>query len=215
MVKLFFWQTVASLFTTTSIVAMNLHYGWASKAAVIPSGYLLLSYNVVDTAVGGAYYITFDRTMLVHHIASIAAIGVLLQSVIGGGYTVDLQRFVQWVLLAEVTTFFNSIRLLTRKTCCRRITEQLFGAVFIAGRSAMTIGCTQALYNNALFTTLAPITFVTGAFNLHWCVQIIRLAGGLDPRAHSGFFVYCSTACLALVIALLHRFSTFDVVTAA
>lgn len=217
MVQRHAWQTIGSLLTTASVVGLNLHLGWASPAAIIPSGYALLSYNVLDTIVGWPYYVSFDRTMLAHHVGAVAGIGTLLHACVAGGYVADLQRFVAWVLLAEVTTFFNCIRLLTRHTAWRHTTESIFGLVFLVGRAAMTVGCTLALYSNTLFTTLAPITFFTGAFNLHWCAQILRLAQGLDPKASTGRDVRSIGRYigLALTIALIHQCSPKKMIPAS
>ena len=213
-------QTVTSVLTTATVLGINLNFGWATRAALFPTIWLLLAYNLFDTAVGLRRYMTREPVYLVHHACSVGGALVALRILYFGDArtVVHLERVTRWLLLAEVTTLFNGVRLLARHTMLQRATEIAFGGIFLVGRSAMTLGCLAELRGNASFAAIAPFCGIFNALNLYWGVQITRKMRGRpvrDPRVPFWLEVARLLPPTMLPLAALHAESHGRTLTAA
>lgn len=176
-------QTAASALATTAVLGVNLYLGWATQIALMHSMWILIGYNVFDSVYGFREYWKHDRIYLLHHACacSCVAMGAVLLHW-GDATTRDsVQRLAAWLLLAEVTTHFNNVRLLTRTTWLRRVTQMLFAAAFLVGRSAMTLGALMELRRHPpwFLSYIAPFCAILNGLNLYWSAQIVRKARGL------------------------------------
>ena len=177
--KLFDFQLILSLAVSSTVVFLNISNPWASKVIMLPTINLLLIYNIVDLILGIKYYIKYDKALFIHHLCAIG-ITYILSKDFDTIYTFDIYRISRWGLLAEVTTVFNNIRLLTRKNeQLKNITTNIFAGVFVVGRTIMSIGFFVSLYKNQYFVILAPFCLTFHCLNIYWINQIIRKAIGL------------------------------------
>ena len=140
-------QTIISLIVTSVVVGLGIYYPWASKEALIPSLSLLVYYNIFDMIVGLKGYIKNDIATLVHHIFVSCGTFILLH-IIQDNYKYDMYRITRWGMIAEVTTWCNNIRILSRHTFLKSTVSFLFGIVFLIGRAIMSIGLYYDMYNN-------------------------------------------------------------------
>ena len=184
-------QTAASFLSTTAVLGVNLYLGWATHAALMHSVWILIAYNVFDTVYGFHEYWQHDRIYLVHHACACGCVAmgaVLLHW--GDASTRDsVQRLATWLMLAEVTTHFNNVRLLTRTTRLRRVTQMLFAVAFLVGRSAMTLGALMELRRHPpwFLSYVAPFCAILNGLNLYWSAQIlrkVRSGSGSGSAAH-------------------------------
>jgi hypothetical protein len=166
-------QTVISFIVTSIVVGLGIYYPWASKEALIPSLSLLVCYNIVDMIIGFKGYIKNDIATLFHHIVVLSGTYTILH-IIQNNYTHDMYRLTRWGMIAEVTSWCNNIRILTRNTPFKSIISFLFGIVFLIGRAVMSIGLYYDMHNNKYFFVLLPFCISLIILNMHWSELIIN-----------------------------------------
>lgn len=110
---------------------------------------------------------------IVHHIIAIAS-GFYLVWILPD-YPDHLYRLVWWLVMAEITSIFNNLRVLTRKTACSFHTSILFAIVFITVRSFMTYGSVmEVLYNEHNYIHNI-IVYGLAVLNITWMFMIVKL----------------------------------------
>jgi len=164
--------TVLSTLTSAYVIAINGLYGWASWSAVTLSMNALSAYLALDTVLLFKRYWSRDRMILLHHVGTLQWI-LFGRALIAHDYPDDVRRFVYWVLLAEVSTVVNGVRLLARGSPYQRVTERVFAAVFLGCRAPMTCGMVRALLGNTYVWYFAPFATVITAANVYWGALIV------------------------------------------
>jgi hypothetical protein len=167
-------QTVLALVSSTLATASHLYHPWGSMAALCLSSVNLFCYNLVDTALGWTHYWQKDRVTLVHHGGVTAFSLFVLHFHERLAYPQEIERIVRWGMLAEVTSIFNNLRILARKTVIAKHMQAIFAAVFLLLRTVMTAGCYYDLHQNRYFGIMAPFVFFISVLNLHWSRLIVR-----------------------------------------
>ena len=149
----------------------------------------MAGYNVVDLSLGGGHYWYNDKSTLLHHAVVLGvSLGVLLWP---PAHVSDIEELARWAYLGEITTVFNSLRVLLRRTAWRRFSEWMFAAAFLPLRAAMSLGLYGALCGNAYAAPVAPCAYALACLNLHWGRCILRKAlGGRAPRAGGSLTPY-------------------------
>ena len=170
--NLYDFQTVISMVASSMVLFYNTYqYPWASQEAMVPTAYILMTYNIIDAILGAHQYIRKDPATLLHHICVTGGIYSILD-ILRYHYDSDIYRLNYWLMMAEVTTVFNNIRILTRKTSIKKYTAGLFAVCFLVGRTSMTVGIYYNLYQNRHFNVLAPVCFLLTTLNVYWGRQL-------------------------------------------
>ena len=206
------WYTYAGLSLTTWVLLVNtLVFPWASQAGMLCANRALFAVNAFDILyVGHIHWRKRDYSMLYHHalvcFGTCAMDGHLVHH-----YTPGLEACCRWLLLVEVSSWFNSARYLvdsTRYPCARTVADWTFGLVFLIARSLSSVGTLATMWTYG--ATIGPLgvvrTFWAGltCLNLYWGEQIVRKALGYArgqllcpaPRWQRGV-AYAGVAALA------------------
>lgn len=208
---LYIFQSWISLLIHSGMIWVNIDMGWASVPALWWTGHMIIFYELFDVMLGWEGYLKNDRLMLVHHGVALVG-GMLLLTFIGdSGDDVHDNNFklatldtAKWMLLSEMTTIFNSVRIITShhgkllakvfKFNVALVFRGLFAIAFIVLRSVQTIGVLGVcLYWRGLDKmwmgwTLWTIFTVMNGF---WIVSIVRtmrmrLGSGVGSEAGVG-----------------------------
>ena len=194
--SLYIFQTWVSLVIHSAMVWVNFDMGWASVPALWWTGHMVIFYELFDLMIGWEGYFKKDRLMLAHH--GVALVGAMLMLTFIGGdggddgdgggdmklVTLDTLK---WMLLSEVTTVFNSVRIISAhygKFLARifrfnvaLVFRGLFALVFIALRSVQTVGVLGVcLYWRELEKIWIVWMFwiIFTAMNSFWILSIVR-----------------------------------------
>ena len=169
-------QTWISLGCSILAVSCHLYHPWGSMEALYGSSLITAGYNVVDLGLGGARYWSSDHSTLLHHAVVLGvSLGVLCWT---PAHPSDIEELARWSYIGEITTIFNSLRILLRRTAWGRAASWVFAAVFLPLRAAMSLGLYGALCGNAYAAPVAPCAYAMTCLNLHWGRRILRKALG-------------------------------------
>ena len=179
--NLYFFQTFVSLVVHSAMVGLHLSLGWADVMATYWTGHLIIFYEIFDVMLGWEHYWKRDKLMLVHHGVSLAGAMFLLRYLQHGndevvGLVTDIFG---WFMLSEVTTVFNSVRILSRGcgAWMAIFGRALFAVVFILLRGIQTLGlgfCLWAYRESEYFTVCLFFCTVFSLMNLFWMKEIVR-----------------------------------------
>ena len=172
---------IFSLISTTTMLGLNLYYPWASKDALVPCAYILFAYNFGDLIFSYKRYMKSKNLGFVFHHLMVVIGSIIMHYYLLPNYSHGLYRVIRWLYLAEVSTFFFSIRTLLLGTRYENISTKLFGLSFLIFRSIQTIGFTFELYKNSYFFLFAPVWVVLTALNIHWGYLITSKVVTLEP----------------------------------
>ena len=166
-------QTVISLFVAAYLVGLNFYYDWASQVAMEHFALPFTLYNLFDLYVGRKHYFKNDKMTVVHHLIGFFA-GLYLMWILPD-YPEELYRLVWWLIIAETTTIFNNIRILSRKTSYSFHTSTLFAVMFVTLRSFMTVGSIGEVlyYEHGIVPKL--VVWGLAALNATWCFMIVQM----------------------------------------
>ena len=183
MAYLLYIQTLLSLVSSGYILYTNLiQYEWCNEYAVTNTLDILLIYMVLDTILGIKYYICNDKSILVHHIIFSLLCLTCKYMISKHGFIYELYSIGRWLLLNEISTFFNNIRILSSKSTISNITLYLFAISFIVFRPISVIGSYYELINNKLFIVMAPLVALVSMINTFWCIAIFRKMKKIEKK---------------------------------
>lgn len=182
------WYSYAGLLLTTWVIFVNtLVFPWASQAGILCTNRALFAVNAFDVLyVGHIHWRKRDYSMLYHHI--IVCVGTCaIDGHLAHHYTHGLEACCRWLLLVEISSWFNSLRYLVdtaRYPFARTVADWTFGIVFLVIRSLSSTGALATIWTYG--TAIGPL-FVVRAFwggltclNLYWGEQIVRKAMGYE-----------------------------------
>ena len=180
------WYNYAGLSLTTWVLLLNtLVYPWASQTGILYTNRTLFAVNAFDILfVGHIHWRKRDYSMLYHHI--IVCVGTsVVDGYLVNDYTPELETWCSWLLLVEISSWFNSIRYLVdskRYPFARTVADWTFGIVFLIARSVSSAGTLVTIWTYG--SSIGPLgllrTFWGGltCLNLYWGEQIVRKAMG-------------------------------------
>lgn len=180
------WYTYAGLSLTTWVLLVNtLVFPWASQAGMLCANRALFAVNAFDILfVGHMHWRKRDYSMLYHHTMVCVGTG-MMDGHVAHHYTPGLEASCRWLLLVEVSSWFNSARHLvdsTRYPRARTVADWTFGLVFLIARSLSSAGTLASIwtYGAAIGPLGVVRTFWAGltCLNLYWGEQIVRKAMG-------------------------------------
>lgn len=175
--NLYIFQTIISLLVSSSVIYTNtIVYDWASYDGIMYTKNVLCMYMIFDTIVGFNHYIKKDIATLLHHFLFILALYILSININSDSYNNDIYRISRWVLLNELSTIVNNIRILLRSTKYEYTGNVIFGLTFITSRTVAVIGSYYELINNVYFIYTMPICVSICLLNVFWGNMIIRKA---------------------------------------
>jgi hypothetical protein len=183
------WYLYAGFVCTTSILFINTFvYPWASLEAMRWTSTMLTFVQTVDLLyVGHVHIHQKDYAIILHHVALIV-FGLIFMIFIDNQYTDSLYQFLYWILMQEISTWFNQIRLMIpSKTypIARNTVDTVFGIVFLTVRSLSSFMCLYVLlvYSTTLpyWSSAATMWYIFTVINYHWGSQIVRKGLGY-PR---------------------------------
>ena len=183
------WYLYAGCVCTTSVLCINtLVYPWASKEAMFWTILLIASVQAIDLLyVGHVHIHKKDYAIILHHVALIV-FGVIFMNVVNNQYTDSMYQFSYWILMMEISTWFNQIRyMIPSKTypVARNLADYLFGVVFLMVRLLSSFMCLYVLlvYSTTLpyWFSAATMWYIFAVINYHWGSQIVRKGLGY-PR---------------------------------
>ena len=163
-------QYVCSLIEISFFILSNVMLGWGSVESlqiVLP---IFCLYNVWDI-IAGQYWKT-DKVLLIHHAFCLLS-GFYALYLGPNTITQNSLDFFYWVSLAELSSFWGTLRWFFRKTDWAMTTNLLFGLSFLIIRPISTYYSFEYGYNdNILFTVWLLYAFV----NLYWTILIFTVS---------------------------------------
>ena len=187
------WYKYSGLSLTTCVILVNtLVFPWASQGGMLWANRALFAVNAFDILyVGHIHWRECDYSMLYHHMMVCVSTGAIDGHLVHR-YTHGLELCCRWLLLVEVSTWFNSVRYLVdskRYPRARTVADWTFGFVFLVTRSLSSVGTLATIwtYGAAIGTYGAAIgplfiirTFWGGltCLNLYWGEQIVHKGMG-------------------------------------
>lgn len=183
------WYKYSGILGSSYMLYTNLVlYKWASHEAMIRTSLILMLINCIDLLyIGNVHLMHKDYATIVHHLVVNSGANVFYHT-IQTQYPVGMYHFSYWMLLVEVSSWFNQFRLIVdskRYPLARTVADYTFGAVFLATRS---VASTMTLYTFFVHGDSIPSLWCATGFwyiltvlNYHWGSQICRKAMGY-PR---------------------------------
>lgn len=183
------WYKYSGILGSSYILYTNLViYSWASYEATKRTLLVLMLINCADLLyIGNMHIGRKEYGTLVHHAVVSSCAGVFYFA-IRTQYTIGLYHFVYWMLLLEISSWFNQFRLIvdsTRFPVFRMYADYAFGVVFLMTRS---VASTMSLYTlfvdgNSIscLGCAASFWYILTVLNYHWGSQICRKVLGY-PR---------------------------------
>lgn len=184
------WYLYGGCVSTTSTLFVNtMVFPWASMEAMFWTTRLLILVQIFDLFYVGHVHIQYnDYAIILHHVSLIVFPIILMNCIDKNMYYDKLYQFCYWMLMMEISTWFNQIRLMIpSKTYpgARQFADYLFGVVFLAVR---LLSSSMSLYILLVHATTLPywsscatMWYVFTVINYHWGSQIVRKGLGY-PR---------------------------------
>ena len=178
------WYNYAGLANTSYVLFVNsVLHPWASREAMLLSSRSLYMVNLVDLLfVGHMHLAKNNYSLIVHHIAVIAGTSIL-HPTFNTQYTATHQAFIRYILLTEVSSWFNSVRYLIPKNKypqMRTLADYVFGMTFVLIRSVSSLGSLHVLLSSAYAIPSVQyymmFWYVLTSINVYWGEQIVRKA---------------------------------------
>lgn len=176
------WYTYAGILLTTWVLLVNTFvFPWASQAGIVYSNRALFAVNTFDILfVGHVHWRKRDYSMLYHHIIVCVGTGAI-DGYLVHHYTPALKAWFCWLLLVEISSWYNNVRHLVdskRYPRARTVADWVFGFVFLVTRSLSSAGTLATIWTYG--PAIGPLTIVRTfwggltCLNLYWGEQIVR-----------------------------------------
>lgn len=177
---------ITSIISTSFLILTNVIHGWGSYDAIYTGFIPVLFHNTTDIFISRLW--KTDIPMLVHHIMVI--FGSLL--FYNMKHVPDEVLYMSgWFIMAEISSFFNSVRFFYRRTPYQIYADALFGFSFLIIRSISTVGTIQFLIRNYMCPYYIPmciITFMYASLNILWSYKIViesqRISRSMSTLIH-------------------------------
>ena len=174
-------QQYASLVSCSAVLILNtIIYSWTSKNALLLTFDILTVYMILDTIIGYKHYIKHDRAIFIHHLIFIACFTMSKCTIHKYGYTDSMYNTAKWVMVNEISTFMNNIRIIMHKTPYAHICNIIFAIIFTTTRTISTVGSYYGLVGNDYYIYIAPMCMMICLLNVHWIILIYRKAKHLN-----------------------------------
>lgn len=185
------WYKYSGIIGSSYMLYTNLVlYTWASHEAMIRTSMVIMLINCIDLLyIGNVHMMHKEYSTIVHHIV-VSSGAYLFYNTIQTQYPVGLYHFSYWMLLVEISSWFNQFRLIVdskRHPLARQVADYTFGVVFLVTRS---VASTMTLYTFFVHGASIPYLwyamgswYILTVLNYHWGSQICRKAMGY-PRDH-------------------------------
>lgn len=184
------WYKYSGIIGSSYVLYTNLVlYTWASHEAMIRTSLFIMLINCIDILyIGNIHMMYKEYSTIVHHLV-VSSGASLFYKTIQTQYPVGLYHFSYWMLLVEISSWFNQFRLIVdskRYPLARQVADYTFGAVFLTTRS---VASTMTLYTFFVdgaasipyFWYATFSWYILTVLNYHWGSQICRKAMGY-PR---------------------------------
>jgi len=160
-----------SLITTSFVMLSNILIGWGTLSVVNACMPVMLFHNGLDLVL---HYKKNDILMNTHHI--MVCIGILYYYIFTNMMRAEILDYAKWILLAEFSSFFNSMRYHLVGTPYYYVSKLIFGFVFLLVRTVSSVGVIYWLQNNKNdpdIIVLLLITILYLLLNSIWGSMII------------------------------------------
>ena len=163
---------ITSLISTSFVVLSNLLYGWGNPTIVI-NGCLpvMLAHNSLDLIL---HIRTNDWLMTLHHIMVVSGIGYYYYD--SYEFTPEIVNYVKWILLAEISSLFNSLRYHLVGTKYYLVSKISFGIIFLWMRLVSSIGVISWLIkhkNEENYNVFLILSLIYVFLNIVWGSMIM------------------------------------------
>lgn len=180
--NLYLFQSFVGILIHSVIVDYNYNNGWASIEGLQVTGRLTLFYESFDLFSGWEGYWKRDKIMIVHHVMTFMANWMMLHFIENGDQSLieTTQAVMYWALLSNVTSIFNSMRILAYAILPYRIvylvSRGIFALVFCILRSLQTIGMLVEIFmylHNPYIGVIIFFWFIFTVMNVLWIHSIV------------------------------------------
>lgn len=179
-------QCGISLLSSIYVIYVNTClYNWAQTDAIQYTIQILSLYFVVDTILGYKRYIDTDPLTILHHAIFLFSGISLYYYIYNYGYHYDIYRVIRWVMVMEITSPFNTLRVILNKTKYSYMANIIFAVVFINIRTLSIICIYYELLDNIYFIPFSITVSIITMLNIKWISMIIRKSKNLSFTDYS------------------------------